>query len=397
MRKVYFDHAATAPLRPEVAEAMMPYLSEYFGNPQSLHPFGEKPRQAVEVARAKVAALINARPEEIFFTSSGAEANNWALKGVALALQQKGKHIITTPIEHHSIVHPAKTLQRWGFQVTYLPVDPYGLVTPDAVAGAITQDTILVSVMHANNEIGTIEPIAEIGRITREKGVYLHTDAVQTVGALPVDVDALGVDLLTLTGHQFGGPKGVGALYVRRRTRVSPLIEGGIQEEGRRAGTENVPGIVGLGKAAELAQEGIPQRVQRLTTLRERLAQGLADRLAHVLFTGHPTQRLPGHVSLCVQFVEGESMLLFLGMQGVAAASGSTCTSRALRASHVLTAIGVDPAVAQGSLVFTLGMENTEEDVDYVLEVLPPIVSRLREMSPLYGAGQATEPARDAY
>lgn len=383
MKRVYFDNAAATPTDSRVVEAMIPYLRDEFGNAQSMHDFGKGPRQAIQDARAKVAALIGAKPEEIYFTSCGTESNNWALKGVAWANKDKGKHIITSAIEHHSILHPLKTLERWGYEVTRLPVDSQGLVDPDDVARAIRPDTILVSILHGSNEIGTIEPVAEIGRIAREKGVLFHTDSIQTAGTVPVDVQELGVDLLSLASSQFYGPKGVAALYLRKRTRITPLLEGGIQEDGRRAGTENVPGIVGMGVAAELARLEMEARALHLRKLGDRLRTGLQERIGDIVLTGHPTLRLPGHVSLCIKFIEGEAMLLFLNMKGVAGASGSSCSSKALKASHVLTAIGIDAATAQGSIVFTPNRDNTEEDVDYVLETLPPIVERLRAMSPL--------------
>jgi len=389
MRKVYFDHAATTPVHPKVVEAMLPYLKEQFGNPLSLHSFGEGPREAMEEARAKVADLIGAKPNEIYFTASGSEANNMAVKGIALMNRQKGQHMVVSAIEHQSVLNATQTLEKLGFEVTQVPVDQHGLVDPDDVVAAIRDDTTLVSVMHANNEIGTIEPVAEIARAVKEKrkGIAFHTDAVATVGTLPVDVKELGVDLLSLAGNQFYGPKGAGALFIRRGMRFMPLIDGGIQERGRRAGTENVPAIVGLGVAAELAKESLTEWAQgkgRLIPLRDRLIERLTSEMDKVYLTGHPTKRLPGHVSVCVEFIEGESMLLMLNMQGIAASSGSTCTSRALKASHVLMAIGLEAALAQGSLVFTLGESNTIEDVDYVAEVLPPIVERLRQMSPLY-------------
>jgi cysteine desulfurase len=386
MRKVYFDHAATTPVHPHVVEAMLPYLQEKFGNPLSLHSFGEDPREAVEEARARVADLIGARPDEIYFTASGSEANNMAVKGIALMNRQKGQHMVVSAIEHQSVLNSTQTLTKLGFEVTQVPVDQHGLVDPDDVVAAIRDDTTLVSVMHANSEIGTIEPVAEIARAVKEKrkGIAFHTDAVATVGTLPVDVRELEVDLLSLAGSQFYGPKGAAALFIKKGARLMPLIDGGIQERGRRAGTENVPAIVGLGVAAELAQESLAERAERLVPLRHRLIERLTSEMDRVYLTGHPTKRLPGHVSVCVEFIEGESMLLMLNMQGVAASSGSTCTSRALKASHVLMAIGVETALAQGSLVFTLGESSTIEDVDYVAEVLPPIVERLRQMSPLY-------------
>jgi cysteine desulfurase len=386
MRKVYFDHAATTPIHPKVMEAMLPYLQQQFGNPMSLHGFGEGPREAMDEAREKVAALIGAQPNEIFFTASGSEANNMAVKGIALMNRQKGQHVVVSAIEHQSVLNAAQTLEKLGFEVTQVPVDQYGLVGAGDVVAAIRDDTTLVSVMHANNEIGTIEPVAEIARAVKDKakGIVFHTDAVATVGTIPVNVKELGVDLLSLAGSQFYGPKGAGALFVRRGTRLMPLIDGGIQERGRRAGTENVPAIVGLGVAAELAKDGLTERAERLIPLRDRLIERLTSEIDRVYLTGHPTVRLPGHASVCVEFIEGESMLLMLDMQGVAASSGSTCTSRALKASHVLSAIGVDVALAQGSLVFTLGESNTVQDVDFVAQALPPIVDRLRHMSPLY-------------
>jgi cysteine desulfurase len=384
VRKVYLDHAATTPVHPRVLEAMMPYFSGRFGNPSNLHDIGREAKNAVEEARAKTASLINAKPEELYFTSSGAESNNFALKGIAQAYSQKGKHIIVSQIEHFSILHPAKTLEKSGFTVTYLPTDKDGLVDPGDVAKEITKDTILVSVMHANNEIGTIEPIEEIAKITKEKGILFHTDAVATTGWIPVDVQALGVDALSLSGHQFYGPKGAAALYLRKGVRVKPQIEGGIQEEGRRAGTENVPGIVGLGKAAELAAAEVRNRMSYLTPLRDRLQNGLLEKIDHMVVNGHPEKRLPHTLNVSMWYVEGESMLLFLNMEGVSVSSGSACTSRSLKSSHVLTCIGTDAAVANGTLLMTLGMGNTDEDIDYVLEKLPPIVHRLREMSPLY-------------
>ena len=384
MRKVYLDHAATTPTHPKVVEEMMPYFTVKFGNPSNLHDTGREAKNAVEDARAKTAALIGAKPEEIFFTSSGAESNNFALKGLAQANSQKGKHIIVSQIEHFSVLHPVKTLEKSGFTVTALPTDKYGIVDPADVAKAITKETVLVSIMHANNEIGSIEPIEEISKITKEKGVLFHTDAVATVGWIPVNVSSLGVDALSLSGHQFYGPKGVGALYVRKGVRIKPQIEGGIQEDGRRSGTENVPGIVGLGKACELAMADLPNRMTTLNALRDRLQKGLVEKIDHVVINGHPTKRLPQNLNMSMWYVEGESMLLFLNMQGISVSSGSACTSRSLKSSHVLTCIGTDAAVANGTLLMSLGMGNTTEDIDYVINALPPIVQRLREMSPLY-------------
>ena len=384
MRKVYLDHAATTPVHPKVLEAMLPYFIGKFGNPSNLHDIGREAKNAVEEARAKTAELIGASADEIFFTASGAESNNFAIKGLAQANSQKGKHIIVSQLEHFSVLHPAKTLEKSGFSVTYLPTDKQGLVSPDDVAKAITKDTILVSIMHANNEIGTIEPIEEIGRITKEKGVLFHTDAVASTGWIPVDVKALGVDALSLSGHQFYGPKGAAALFVRKGVRIKPQLEGGIQEDGRRAGTENVPAIVGLGKAAELAAVETTNRMNYLTPLRDRLQNGLVEKIDHLEINGHPTKRLPHNLNVSLWYVEGESMLLFLNMAGISVSSGSACTSRSLKSSHVLTCIGTDAAVANGTLLMSLGMDNTVEDIDYVIEKLPPIVQRLREMSPLY-------------
>ncbi len=385
MREVYLDHAATTPLDPRVWEAMAPFFREQFGNPQSLHRYGDAPREALERARAQVAELIGAQEKEIFFTASGSEANNFALKGIAFANESVGKHLIISAIEHHSVLNSARTLEKLGYEVTVIPVDAQGLVDPAAVAEAVREDTVLVSIIHGSNEIGTIQPIAEVARQVkaRKRRIYVHTDAVMTAGTIPVNVDELGVDLLSLAGSAFYGPKGSGALYIRRGTRIMPYIDGGVQEKGRRGGTENVPAIVGLGLAAELALAEMDERLARMTALRDRLIQGLTA-VDHVYLTGHPTQRLPGLASVVVEYVEGEALLLLLNASGIAASSGSTCTSRALKASHVLTAIGVETALAQGSLVFSLGAGNGPEDIDQVLEAFPKIVERLRAMSPLY-------------
>jgi cysteine desulfurase len=385
MREVYFDYGATTPPRTEVVEAMLPYLTEHFGNPQSLHRYGDAPREAIAEAREQVAELIGARSNEIYFTASGSEANNLAIKGVALMNRQRGKHIVVSAVEHLSVMNAARTLEKLGFEVTQVPVDQYGLVDPADVEKVLREDTTLVSVMHANSEVGTIQPIAEVAKLVKERTkAYFHTDAVATVGRIPVDVKELGVNLLSLAADQFYGPKGAGAIYIKRATRIMPLIDGGIQEAGRRAGTENVPGIVGLGVAAQMAAQDMKKRRDHVIPLRDALIEYLTKDIDKVHLTGHPTQRLPGHVSVVVEFIEGESMLLLLNMQGVAASSGSTCTSRALKASHVLTAIGIDPGLANGSLLLTLGRGNSMEDVDYFREVFPPIVDRLRHMSPLY-------------
>ena len=384
VRKVYLDHAATTPAHPKVVEAMMPYFTAKFGNPSNLHDMGREAKNAVEDARGKTAALIGARPEEIFFTSSGTESNNFALKGLAQANSQKGNHIIVSQVEHFSVLHPVKSLEKSGFKVTAIAPDKQGIIDPEAVAKAITKETVLVSIMHSNNEIGTLQPIEEIGAITRAKGVLFHTDAVASVGWVPVDVKTLGVDALSLSGHQFYGPKGTAALFVRKGVRIKPQIEGGVQEDGRRGGTEDVPGIVGLGKAAEIAVAELPNRSSYLIPLRDKLLTGLQDRISDLIVNGHPTRRLPHNVNVSFLFVEGESMLLFLNMAGIYVSSGSACTSRSLKSSHVLSCIGTDAAAANGTLLMTLGMGTTVEDVDYVFDTLPPIVQRLREMSPLY-------------
>jgi cysteine desulfurase len=384
MRKVYLDNAATTPILPEVKEAMLPYLGEVFGNPQSLHEWGDGAREAIDEAREKVAGLIGGQAEEIIFTSGGTESNNMAVKGLAMAGQIKGKHIVVSAIEHFSVLHSTNTLEKLGFEVTEVPVDKYGVINPEDVRKAIRKDTVLVSVMHANGEIGTIEPIKEISKITRELKIPLHTDAVATAGTIPVDVKELGVDALSLAGSQFYGPKGAGALWLRKGVRIIPLLDGGIQEGGRRGGTENVPAIVGLGKAAEMAAAQMKARMEKLTPLRDLLLTELPKKIDHVVVTGHPQNRLPGHASFCVEFIEGEAMLMLLNSKGIAVSSGSACTSRALKASHVLLAIGLTHEIAQGSLLATLGLDTTREDIDYVLETMPPVVTRLRQMSPLY-------------
>lgn len=381
MRKCYFDYVATNPLHPQVFEAMLPYFREEFGNPLSLYEAGMKARNAIENGRAQTAALINAKPSEIVFTSSGAEANNFALRGIALAKQNEGKHVIVSRMEHHSILNSARFLEKAGFVVTYLPADSHGVVGPEAVKKAITKDTILISVIHASSEVGTIEPLKEIAKIAREHNVIVHTDAVASTGNIPIDVKELGVDLLSMVAHQFYGPKGAGALYVREGLRIVPLIYGGIQESGRRAGTENVPAIVGMGKAAELARLEMKERMEHAKKLRDRLISGVLS-VENVYLTGHPTDRLPGHASFTVEYIEGESMLLLLASKGMYVASGSACSSKALKASPVLLSMGVPSSLAQGSIVFTLGKENTDEDIDYLLAEFPPIIKRLREISP---------------
>jgi len=381
MRKCYFDYVATNPLHPQVLDVMLPYLKEEFGNPLSLYELGMKAREAIENARAQTSSLINSKPSEVIFTSSGAEANNFALRGIALARQNEGKHVIVSRMEHHSILNAARFLEKSGFTVTYLPADKHGMVEPDAVKKAIIKETVLVSVVHASSEVGTIEPIREIAKIAREHGVIFHTDAVASTGNIPVDVKDLGVDLLSMASHQFYGPKGAGALYVREGLRIVPLIYGGIQEGGRRAGTENVPAIVGMGKAAELAKAEMKGRMEHVKRLRDRLISGVLG-IENVYLTGHPADRLPGHASFAVEYIEGESMLLLLASKGMYVASGSACSSKALKASPVLLSMGIPSSLAQGSIVFTLGKDTTDEDIEYLLTEFPPIVKRLREISP---------------
>lgn len=383
MRRIYLDYAATTPTHPEVVKAMLPYFADAFGNPSSIHSYGQEAKGAVEEARGKIAEFIDARSKEIVFTSGGTEADNLALKGVAYANEHKGNHIVTTSIEHHAILETCKFLQERGFEITYLPVDECGLVDPQDVKKAITDKTVLISIMHANNEIGTIEPIAEIGRIAKEKEIYFHTDSAQTFGHLPVSVDDLNVDLLSISAHKLYGPKGIGALYVRKGTRLTPFMQGGEQERGYRAGTENVPAIVGFGRAVELAQQEMEKEAERLTYLRDKLIKGFLERVGHIHLNGHPTRRLPNNVNVSVDFVEGESMILNLDLEGVCASTGSACSSSSLEPSHVLLALGHSPEQAYSSLRFTLGRENTVEDIERVLEILPRIVARLRAMSPL--------------
>jgi len=383
VKRIYLDHAATTPTHAEVVKAMLPYFTDAFGNPSSIHSYGQEAKGAVEEARTKVAELIGARSEEIIFTSGGTEADNYALKGVAYANERKGNHIITSPIEHHAMTEACKFLEKRGFRITCLPVDRYGLVDPQDVKRAITDKTILISVMHASNEVGTIEPVDEIGKIAREAGVYLHSDAVQTVGHIPVNVDELNVDLLVISAHKLYGPKGVGALYVRKGTRLVSLMHGGGQEKKRRAGTENVPAIVGLGKAVELARHDLGEEARRLSYLRDKLVKGLGERIDHIHLNGHPSQRLPNNVNVSVDFAEGESMVLNLDLEGICVSTGSACSSASLEPSHALLALGLSPEQAHGSLRFSLGRENNEEDVERVLEILPGIVAKLRAMSPL--------------
>ncbi|MDI6776941.1 MAG: cysteine desulfurase NifS [Syntrophales bacterium] len=382
MRKIYLDYAATTPMHPQVLQAMLPYFTNAFGNPSSIHSYGQEARRAVEEARERVAELIGARADEIIFTCGGTEADNFALKGTFYANKQKGNHIITSKIEHHAILETCKFLESQGAIVTYLPVDKYGLVDPRDVQAAITNKTILISIMHANNEVGTIQPIPEIGKIAGENGILFHSDAVQTTGHIPVNISEMGVDMLSMSAHKLYGPKGIGAMYIRRGARLVPFMHGGEQERRRRASTENVPGIIGFGKAAELAQNELDEEAQRLISLRTRLIDGLFEHIDQIILNGHPTRRLPNNVNVSVDFVEGEALLLNLDLAGIAESTGSACSSSSSETSHVLRAMGLSHEQAQGSLRLTMGRETIEEDIDRVIEVLPPIVDRLRELSP---------------
>jgi cysteine desulfurase len=383
MNRIYLDYAATTPTHPEVIKAMMPYFTESFGNPSSIHSYGQEAKDAVERARSKVATLIGAKSDEIVFTGSGTEADNFAVKGVAWSRQARGNHIITSSIEHHAVLETCKFLEKQGFSITHLPVDGYGIVDPNDVRKAITKKTILISIMHANNECGTIEPIAEIGKIAREAEIYFHTDAVQTVGHIPLDVNKLKVDLLSISAHKLCGPKGVGALYIRKGTRISSFMHGGSQERGRRASTENVPGIVGFGKAAEIAQQEMPEEAQRLTALRDKLIEVILNGIEYTQLNGHPVKRLPNNVNVSINYIEGESVLLNLDLDGICASTGSACSSEDLAPSHVLMAMGLPHLQAHSSVRFSLGKWTTEEEIDKVLDILPGIVLKLRAMSPL--------------
>jgi cysteine desulfurase len=390
MKRIYFDHSATTPVDKEAAAAALEYMTEKFGNASSIHGFGREARKAVDEAREKVAALIGATANEIFFTSGGTEGDNLAIKGVAFANRKKGNHIITSAIEHHAVLHTCEYLEKHGFTVTYLPVDEYGMVRIEDVKNAITDKTILISIMMANNEVGTIQPVKEIGALAHEKGIYFHTDAVQAVGNYPINVQEMNIDLLAMSGHKFHAPKGVGALYIRRGVRIEAVQHGGGHERNLRAGTENVPGIVGLGKAAEVAKREMAQKVTYLSKLRDRIISEVMAKIPHVKLNGHPTERLPGNANFSFLFIEGESLLLNLDLKGIAASSGSACTSGSLDPSHVLLAMGLTHEVAHGSLRITLGRGNTAEEVDYFLEVLPEIIDRLRAMSPLFGESANT-------
>ncbi|MFA5221076.1 MAG: cysteine desulfurase NifS [Methanoregula sp.] len=381
---IYMDHSATTPVKKEVVDVMIPYFTTHFGNPSSIYGIARESKTAIDTARAQVAQALGADPDEIYFTSGGSESDNWAIKGVAFANRKRGNHIITTSIEHHAVLHTCQFLEKEGFEVTYLPVDKYGLVDPAVLENAITDKTILISIMYANNEIGTIEPIAQLGAIARKHNIYFHTDAVQAIGNVQIKVNEQNIDLLSLSAHKFYGPKGVGALYIRKGVRIVNLIHGGGQERKRRAGTENIAGIVGLGKAIELATADIPAHNARIEAMRDRLIKNVLEKIPHTRLNGHPTLRLPGNFNISFEFIEGESMLLWLDDEGICASTGSACTSGSLEPSHVLLATGLPVEVSHGSLRLTLGDANTDKDVDFVLETLPKVVFRLRDMSPLY-------------
>ncbi|MBE7024295.1 MAG: cysteine desulfurase NifS [Ruminococcaceae bacterium] len=390
-KRIYVDHSATTPLKPEVLDAMLPYFTEYFGNASTVYAEGRETKKAVNLAREQVAKAIGADVKEIFFTGSGTEADNWAIRGIAKALRHKGNHIITSSVEHHAVLHTCQELEKDGFEVTYLPVDEFGMVSPKDVENAIKDETILVTIMMANNEIGTIMPIEEIGRITKEKGVLLHTDAVQAIGMIEIDVNKMNIDLLSMTGHKFYGPKGSGALFVRKGVKIAPFITGGAQERNKRAGTENVAAIVGLGKAIELATADIASHTEKLKAMRDRLIDRILEEIPYTRLNGHRTERLASNSNISFEFIEGESLLLMLDMQGISASSGSACTSGSLDPSHVLLAIGLKHEIAHGSLRVSFGDSNTMEDVDRIVEALKTIVARLREMSPLYEAVKKSE------
>jgi len=383
MKRVYMDYAATTPVMPEVIEAMAPYFHDKFGNPSSIHSMGQEGRDAVEKARGQVASIIRCEPEAVVFTGCGTEADNQAIKGVALANRKKGNHIITTAIEHHAVLYSCEFLKALDFDVTVLPVDEYGMVDPGDVKKAITNKTLLVSVMHANNEVGTIQPIEEISRITREAGVYFHVDAVQTFGHLPIDVDKMGIDFLSASAHKLYGPKGVGMLYIRPGSSIVPLLHGGEQEEGRRAGTENVTGIAGFGKAAEIAYQDMNKEAAALTGYRNRLIESILGSIGDTYLNGHPQTRLANNVNFSFDFIEGESILMYLDAEGICASTGSACSSASSEPSHVLTSMGIPVERARGSLRLTMGRWTTQDDVDKVIGALPRIVGKLREMSPL--------------
>ena len=396
MKQVYLDNHSGTQIDERVYHEMLPYLKDYYSNVQSMHSFGAKSFEAEQNARQKVADLISAEASEIYFTSCGSESNNLAIKGIADAYKAKGKHIIVSSIEHFSVLYSARRLEQVGFQVTYLPVDKYGLVSPDDLRKAIKTDTILISIQHANPEIGTIQSIEELTAIAKEKGVLFHMDAIASCGIISVNVNSLRVDLLSLAGSQFYGSKGASALYVKNGVRIIPQIDGGIQESGRRAGTENVPAIVGLGKACEIAKNELQDNYQKLLKLRNRLIDELPKNIEYIYLNGHPQKRLPNNVNFSVEFIEGEGMLLFLDEKGIYITSGSACTSKVLKMSHILSAIKIDAAIAQGSVTMTLSKYNTDDDINYLLQEFPPIVKKLRELSPLYAYFQKTGKRQEA-
>ena len=383
-RTIYFDHAATTPVKPEVLAAMLPYLVEHYGNPSSIYGIGRDNREAVNAAREKIAAAIGAKANEIYFTGCGTEADNWAIKGTARAYKDRGRHIITSAIEHHAVLHTCAALEKEGFEVTYIKPDEYGIISPEDVEKAIRPDTVLISIMFANNEIGTVQDIAAIGEIAKAHKIVFHTDAVQAAGALKIDVKEMNIDMMSMSAHKLYGPKGVGALYIRSGVRPDIFLDGGAQERGRRGGTENVAGIVGFAKAMEIAMEGIEEKAAYISTMRDYLIEKIEEKIPYIKLNGHRTQRLPNNVNFSFKFIEGEALLLSLDFKGIAASSGSACTSGSLDPSHVLLAIGLPHEIAHGSLRLTIGEETTMEDIDYVVESLVEIVDRLRKMSPLY-------------
>lgn len=382
--RIYVDNAATTKMNAAVVEEMIPFMTEFYGNPSSIYLEGREAKRAVEKSREQVAKAISAEPKEIYFTGSGTEADNWAVRSAASAYSNKGKHIITSSVEHHAVLHTCQDLEKQGYEVTYLPVDEYGRVSVEDLRNSIRPDTILVSIMFANNEIGTIMPVKEIGAVCRENGVLFHTDAVQAIGMCEINVEELNIDMLSLTAHKFHGPKGAGALYVRQGVKLTPFITGGAQERGKRAATENVPGIVGLGKAIELAAENIPERQKKLSELRDYYIEKVLNKIPYSRLNGHPKDRLPGNANISFQFIEGEGMLLRLDMKGISASSGSACTSGSLDPSHVLLAIGLKHEEAHGSLRVSFDETNTKEQVDYIVDELADIIELLRNMSPLY-------------
>lgn len=384
LKKIYMDYSATTPVKKEVLNEMLPYFSELYGNPSSIYSFAREAKQAVDNARDKIAKTMGANSNEIYFTSGGSEADNWAIKGVAYANKDKGNHIITSKIEHHAILHTCEYLEKDGFEVTYLDVDEYGMISPDDLEKAISDRTILITLMYANNEIGTILPIKELSSIAKKKGIIFHTDAVQAFGNIKIDVNELGIDLMSISSHKIYGPKGIGVLYIKKGTKIISFMHGGSQEKRRRAGTENVPGIVGFGKAAEIAAENLDNHISTLTTLRDKLIKGVMETIPNVRLNGHPQFRLPGNANFCFEFIEGESLLLSLDLVGISGSSGSACTSGSLDPSHVLMSLGLPHIIAHGSLRLTVGDFTTEGDIDYILEKLPQIVDKLRQMSPLY-------------